>query len=79
MATFKFQVPYNQRQIIIVGGVIDCEIEADSKEEALQIFRENSYCDNCLVDGRRIVASEEELDVDEAADKVFDEEDIKWE
>jgi len=79
MATFKFQVPYNQRQIIIVHGVIDCEIEADSKEEALQIFRENSYCDNCLVDGRRIVASEEELDVDEAADKVFDEEDIKWE
>ena len=73
MATFKFQVPYNQRQIIIVGGVIDCEIEADSKEEALQIFRENNYCDNCLV------ASEDQLDVIEADEIVFDEEEITWE
>jgi hypothetical protein len=79
MATFKFKVPYSQRQIIIADGVIDCEIEADSKEQALQIFRENSYCDNCLVDGRRIVASEDELEVVQADDKVFDEKEITWE
>ena len=78
MATYKFKVPYSERQNIIVDGVVDCEIEANSRKEALQIFRENSYCDNCLVDGRRIVASEYASEVLEADGKFFDEEDIKW-
>jgi len=79
MATFKFKVPYSQRQVSIVDGTFDCEIEAESEMQALRIFHENRMSADLLTDGRRIIATEDNIEVIDAYNIEYEQEEITWE
>lgn len=79
MATFKFTVPYTQRQVIISDGYIDCEIEAESREQALRIFHENRVNVDIPASGRLMVMEEDNIEVVDADDIEYEEEEITWE
>jgi len=75
---FQFYVPYWQRQVVIARGSFYCEIEAASKEEALETFQahyEDGYTNIMSI---YIDAQENDLEMDENYNYNIDLNEVKW-
>ncbi len=76
MKLYKFDVPYSQDQLITVRGYIWAEIEADSEEEAVAIFK-NRYDEGYVNEpGIYFELNEHDLEVNENHGIVIDMDDV---
>ncbi len=76
MKLYKFDVPYSQDQLITVRGYIWAEIEADSEEEAVAIFK-NRYDEGYVNEpGIYFELNEHDIEVNENHGIVIDMDDV---
>lgn len=75
---YHFTIPYEQTQLVKSSGLFNCEIEAESEEEALAIFEQNAFGfvreDNIIID-----VQEFSLEEIESYDYIYDTNKVEFE